>query len=150
MLGALLLLGDGGPKDTERGVRLLEQAADASETDLATSNQALAFLAATYVEGDLLPKNLGSGRKYALRGAAQCDAASMNLMATSYRLDTPPNLVNAYAWANAASAHGDETTGADSIKIRATAEEQMSGQAIVHAQALTRTLPVCLPKKESK
>jgi TPR repeat protein len=146
MLGALLLSGDGGPKDGMRGVHLLEQAADARETDIQTSSRALAFLASGYIQGDLLPRNLSEGRKYALRGARQCDAASMNIAATSYALETPPDLVDAYAWANVATAHGDDATNADAVRIRSDAEKRMTTSAIAQAQTLSRTLAVCLPK----
>ncbi len=144
-LGGLLILGGGGPKDSARGVRLVEQAAAAKDSDLQTSNSALTFLAKGYIQGEYLPKDIPAGRTYALKGAAQCDATAMNLVATSYSLEAPPNLVREYAWANVATAHGDNTTDAEAVKIRAAAEQAMSKKAIAQAQALTANLPVCKP-----
>jgi TPR repeat protein len=144
-LGDMLLSGDGGPKDESRGLRLLETAASGRDDNLDASNRALVILAVDYIQGDFVPGNVAMGRKYALRGAAQCDVKSMLLVAFSYQLDNPPRLEEAYAWANVASGRGDEQLAKMAAKTRADIEKSLTPEAIAKAQQLTKKLPVCTP-----
>lgn len=144
-LGDMLLSGDGGPKDKSRGLHLLETAANGRDDNLDASNRALGILALHYIQGDFVPRNVAMGRKYALRGAAQCDVKSMLLMAFSYQLDNPARLEEAYAWANVASGRGDEQFAKMAAQTRADLEKSMKPEAVAKAQQLTKKLPVCTP-----
>jgi hypothetical protein len=144
-LGEMLLSGEGGVKDTARGLRLLETAAKGHDDNPDASNRALGLLAIHYLQGDVVPRNLATSRKYALRGAAQCDSMSMLAMAYSYQLDNPTKLEDAYAWANAATAHGDEQRVQMAMKTRGDIEKGMKPQSIAEAQEMTKRLPACTP-----
>ena len=144
VLSDMLTAGEGGPKDGARAVRLLEEVADLGRDNLDASSLALFKLASLYLKGDNFVVDINKSRKYALKGAAQCHAGAMILMAISYSSADPRDPIYQYAWANASTAHGNAEVAAYAIKIRSQAERRLSTQAVTEAQTITQQLPVCL------
>jgi TPR repeat protein len=144
MLGEMLLSGEGGPVDSARGIQLLERVANGSKEDVTMSNQALVVLSVHYLTGDVVPRNYATAQKFAFRAAVQCDARGMFLSAASYLYVDPPNALQAYAWANVATAHGQGDIVKKAINIRQDAQSHLSQEDILNAQHLSSTLKVCI------
>ncbi|HVM81146.1 MAG TPA: tetratricopeptide repeat protein [Stellaceae bacterium] len=144
-LGSMLMEGDGLEKDIVRGLRLLNSAADQSTENLEASNRALSLLAIYYLTGQFIPRNLDAGRKYALRGAAQCDAGAMIVLGSFHQMISPPDLIQSYAWEYVAAEHGNEQQKAMAQSAMSDIGKQLPQNAITRAKAAAKKLPICVP-----
>jgi TPR repeat protein len=149
-LGRLLLEGKGVRKNTLRALLLFNGAADMDENDIDSSNEALRQLAFYYMSGADSPPNTAVARTYGLRGAAQCDGGSMALVAMSFEMPPHPDLIQAYAWANAANQHSEREWLELAAKTKKRLAEAINASALAAAEALTKRLPVCLPAEKRK
>lgn len=147
-LGGLLLEGKDVPKNTQSGLQLLGRAADMDEEDIDSSSKALAQLAIYYMSGT--PPNYKLSRTYALRGASQCNALSMALVAMSFQNQNPPDLGRAYAWASVASQHSEGRALDMAVKLKNQLAQSINADAVIAADALTKKLPICLPLEARK
>ncbi len=148
LLGRLLLKGEGIQKNTRRAVQLFNTAADMSAKNIDASNAALRQLSYYYLNGTDAPPNPSLGRAYALRGAAQCDGISMTLVAMTFKMQTHPDFIQAYAWLNAASQHSEDQELETASNLRKELAGAINASAIAAAEALTGKLPVCLPPEK--
>ena len=149
-LGKLFLEGKEVSKNTQRALQLLKKAADMDEENIDASNDALRELAFYYLSGTDSPPNTALSRSYGLRGAAQCDGASMALVAMSFQNQTQPDLIQAYAWANAANQHSEGKALEVAASVKKQIAEAISASSLPAAEALTKKLPVCLPAEKRK
>ncbi len=149
-LGRLLLGGKEVPKNTQRALQLLKKAADMDEENIDASNDALRELAIYYLSGTDSPPNTALSRTYGLRGGAQCDGASMALVAMSFQNQIHPDLIQAYAWANAANQHSEDKALEVAASVKKQIAEAISASSLPAAEALTKKLPVCLPAEKRK
>jgi TPR repeat protein len=151
-LGRLLLEGKGVGKDTQRALQLFNRAADMDEQDIGSSNEGLRQLAFYYLSGDDSPPNVALSRTFGLRGAAQCDGASMAIVAMSFQMPPHPDLIQAYAWANAANQHSEDKALELAASVKKQLAEAIGASSLHAAEALTKKLPVCLPaeKRQSR
>lgn len=142
-LGRMLLRGGGVPKNIQRALQLFNRAADMGEEDIDTSKSALRQLEVYYMSDS--PPNFALSRTYGLRGAAQCDGGSMSVVAMSFQNQIHPDLIQAYAWANAASQHSEGTDLEVAAKLKSELAQGINASALPAAEALTKKLPICLP-----
>jgi Sel1 repeat len=149
-LADMLMKGEGVSKDTGRGLRLLDTAANMDEENLEASNKALSTLAIAYMMNQLIPMDVTKARQYALRGATQCDGSSMLILGTSYQMIQPFDPVSTYAWALVASQHIDEKRKPIVMRMLADSGKQLNPAGNAKAIALSKTLPVCLPLAKRK
>jgi TPR repeat protein len=149
-LGSLLLGGKEVPKNTKSALQLLSRAADMDEENLDASNRALGQLAIYYMRGEDAPQNFKVSRTYSLRGAAQCDAASMALVALSFENQNPPDFGRAYAWASAATQHSDGKALEFANRVKDQLAQKIDANARSAAELLARKLPICLPLEARK
>ena len=120
------------------------------EKDIETSNEALRQLGIYYISGADSPPNPALSRTYGLRGAAQCDGASMALVAMTFQTQPHPDLIQAYAWANAANQHSEDKALEVAASVKKQIAEAISASSLPAAEALTKKLPVCLPAEKRK
>jgi hypothetical protein len=118
------------------------------------SNQSLAQLSILYALGDKVKPDMAAARRYALRGAAQCDVMSMVLVAMTYPLNNAANMVQAYAWATVATQRGKGSPPlANTMRIANDIKQKTKGmgsEQIAKAETLAHSLPICLSFEQRK
>ena len=141
--GPWYLRGDGGNRDIEKGLKLLNELADLAEDNREASGEALRFLSIYYIMGQNFSPDIAIGRKYAIQGSEICVGSTMSIMAMSYLQENPPNYFMAYAWANVAINHSNEQFRNAAVKIRESTRVNLTQNQMISAEAASKKFPVC-------
>jgi hypothetical protein len=139
-LGAILVRGQGVPKDLVQGWKWYQRAAEGGD------RQAQVSLAVRFTHTDGLEKDLIKGAMWFLKAAEQGDVYAQRNIASMYAagVGVPKNFEEAYAWFSIAAAGGFPE-----IEFYAL-EKKMSHEQISRAQARSALLFKQIESKRSK